>query len=458
VETGYIGLITLMLALIGAVLYPGRIKSFFIGLGIIALLLAVGGYAVLHGWLYAAVPGFDQLRAPARFILLLDFSLAALAAFGLNQLLPRSLDKRTRRVLPKVLRLLSWSLGGLIVVAAPLSYYAMLVTQDRNPAIFNRAAAAASGVATFAVFSIAALAVLYLVYNRWLSERAAGIAVIVVLMLDLFILGANVDVGHTRPVAGFDHPEALAFLQSSPGPHRIEVTTDVWHLWQPNTALLYGLYDAWGLYNPLTLADTSLYWSGAPPRSSGRYNFLGIKYIIASKAGAPADGNIVPVFDEDPAINIYLNQDALPRVLFVGRAAVVPSHDAAWEAIRRPEFDPSTTVVLEGGQTLETDPEASLSIERYETNSVIITVKTDQPGYLVLSDAYYPGWRATVDGRLEPIRRANYAFRAIYVPAGRHTVQFRFDPVIWKVGLGISGLTLLVLVGWLGRRYLLTMQ
>ena len=70
--------------------------------------------------------------------------------------------------------------------------------------------------------------------------------------------------------------------------------------------------------------------------------------------------------------------------------------------------------------------------------------------WLVLNDSYFPGWKATVAGRLEPIRQANFAFRAVLVPAGQHTVQFVFDPIIWKVGLGISGVTLLILVGWAG--------
>jgi hypothetical protein len=452
VETGYIGIITLMLALVGALLYPGRIKGFFIGLGLIALLLAMGGYTLIHGWLYATVPGFDQLRAPARFILLLDFSLATLAAFGLSQLL-QPLDEKTRGAFQKLLKILTWSLGGLIVVAAPLSYYAMLVTQDRNPAIFNRATGAASGVATFALFTIAALVVLYFINNQWLRERSAGVAVIVIIMLDLFTVGANVDVGHNDPTTGFNHPEALAFLQVDSSLYRTEVTTDVWHFWQPNTALLHGLYDAWGLYNPLTLADTTLYWSGAPPRHTDRYNFLGIKYIIASKAGAPADGNIVPVFDRDPNINIYLNQDALARALFVGQAMVVPSHDAAWEAIRADDFDPATTVILESGQPLNTQPTSALSILQYDIDAVTIAVETDQPGYLVLSDAYYPGWQASVDNQPAPIERANYAFRAVYVPAGQHTVRFIFDPLIWKVGLSVSGAILLALMVWAGWRW-----
>jgi hypothetical protein len=178
---------------------------------------------------------------------------------------------------------------------------------------------------------------------------------------------------------------------------------------------------------------------------------LGIKYIIAGKAGAPADGNIIPVFNQDPDVNIYLNQDALPRILFVGQAVIAPNHDAAWTAVRAEDFDPATTVILESGTPLDTQPTVSeLAVLQYDLNTVTIALATDQPGYLVLSDAYYPGWRATVDGQPAPIERANYAFRAVYVPEGQHTVQFVFDPWLWKVGLLISGITLVVLLGWVG--------
>jgi hypothetical protein len=452
VETGYIGIMTLLLALAGALLYPSRLKFFFIALALIALLLAMGGYTPLHGWLYALAPGFDQLRAPARFILLLDFSLAVLAAFGLNHLL-QPLNEAAKSAFTRLLKLLTWSLGGLIVIAGPLSYFALLITQDRNPAIFNRATGAAAGVAIFAFFTIAALIILHARNINSLREKWFGIAAIMAIGLDLFTLGYNVDVGHTNPASGFHHPDALAFLEADPNFFRLEVTTDVWHAWQPNTALLHDKYDAWGLYNPLTLADSTLYWSGAPPRSTGRYNFLGIKYIIASKAGAPADGAIVPVFEGDPHINIYLNQDALARVLFVGQAQVVANHDAAWAAIRADDFEPNKKVVLEAGQSLDTRPISTLAILHYGLDTVTIAVETDQPGYLVLSDAYYPGWQAAVDGRPEPIRRANYAFRAVYVPAGQHTVEFIFAPLIWQIGLVVSGLTLLTLAGWLAWRW-----
>jgi hypothetical protein len=451
VETGYIGIMTLILAIAGVLLYPGRLKFFFVGLGIIALLLAMGGYSAAHGWLYAIVPGFNQLRAPARFILLLDFSLAVLAAFGLNQLL-HPLSDQAQVTFARLLRMLTWCLGGLIVMALPLSYFAMLVTQDRDPAIFNRSAGAAAGVVAFASFTIAALVILHSMRSHWLRERWAGVAVILVIGLDLFTLGHNVDMGHADPVAGFDHPETLAFLQGDPNLFRIEVTTDVWHAWQPNTALLNNLYDAWGLYNPLTLADTTLYWSAAPPRSSPRYNFLGIKYVIASKAGAPADGDMAPVFDADPQVNVYLNRQTLAPVQFVGQAKIAPDHTAAWQALFNEDFDPTRMVILEDGQPLNTQPTSTLAILQRNLRTVTIAVETDQPGYLVLAEAYYPGWQATVDGQPAPIHRANYAFKAVFVPGGQHTIQFVFNPLIWKVGLIVSGVTLLAMLVWIGRR------
>ncbi len=448
VETGYIGLITLMVALFGAILSPRTLKYFFIGLAILALLLAMGGYSIVHGWLYATLPAFDQLRAPARFILLMNFALAGLAAFGVHQVMHLSEEKR--RVLGQLLKPLSWALGGLIIVAAPLSYFAVLVTQDRNRAIFDRATGAATGVAIFAIFSIASLITLHLINNRRLRKWSAGTTLIIILALDLFTLGSNVDVGHTDPTLSFNHPEAIEFLKNDEALFRIEVTTDIWHLWQPDTGLLHGLDDVWGLYNPLTLADTTLYWSGAPPRNSGRYNFLGVKYIIASKAGAPADGNIVPVFDGDPGVNIYLNQDAMVRASFVGKTQVVADHDAAWEAIRADDFDPTTMVVLEDGQALDNNPTASLEIWQYDLHEVTIRVETDQPGYLVIPDAYYPGWNATVSNQPATIERANYAFRAVYVPEGQHVVKFIFAPLIWRVGLIVSGVTLVGLIVWAG--------
>jgi len=467
VETGYIGILPLMLAMIGLILSRNHLKWYFAGLALFAMLLALGGYTVVHGWLYAFVPAFNQLRAPARFILLFDFGIAVLAGLGLNLLLhPLNTINHTR--LSTLLKPLTWGLGGLMVMALPYAYYATLTTQDRDPSIFNRATAAAEGVVIFSIITTLSLVYLHLRKHYQLktathySQYVVGIGAILLIGFDLFTLGYDVDVGQIDPTAKFHHPEALAYLENDLNLFRIEVTTDVWHLWQPNTAMLHGLYDVWGLYNPLTLADPTLYWSGAPPRSSGRYNFLGIKYIIASKAGAPADGNIVPVFDADPDINIYLNLDGGNRLLFVGQTEIVADHDAAWEAVRQEAFDPTTTVILEKENigrfresidtneplALNNQPKATLALLQYDLDRITVGIQTDQAGYLVLADAYYPGWQATINGQPTTLERANFAFRAVYVPAGDHTIQLLFQPFWWQIGLMITAFTILILMVW----------
>ncbi|MGD9148501.1 MAG: hypothetical protein PVI80_23260, partial [Anaerolineae bacterium] len=86
VAVGYLGIFALILAGLALLLRRGRRVALFVVLAVVAFLLALGGESVVHGWVYLLLPGFGQLRAPARAILLLDFSLAGLAALGLDRL------------------------------------------------------------------------------------------------------------------------------------------------------------------------------------------------------------------------------------------------------------------------------------------------------------------------------------------------------------------------------------
>ena len=67
-------------------------------------------------------------------------------------------------------------------------------------------------------------------------------------------------------------------------------------------------------------------------------------------------------------------------------------------------------------------------------------------GYLFLSEMFYPGWKATVDGHPRPIMRGNYLFRVVQVPAGPHVVRFIFDPLSIKVGMGVTVLTVFIVI------------
>jgi uncharacterized membrane protein YfhO len=81
----------------------------------------------------------------------------------------------------------------------------------------------------------------------------------------------------------------------------------------------------------------------------------------------------------------------------------------------------------------------------------LIHVKAAQNAFLVLSDTYFPGWKAYVDGKKEKIYRANYNFRAIALGAGTHKIEFIYDPLSFKIGAIITLLTLIgfICVGWI---------
>jgi hypothetical protein len=179
---------------------------------------------------------------------------------------------------------------------------------------------------------------------------------------------------------------------------------------------------------------------------------LGVRYVLGSKE-IVLDWDKFTLADEsDPQVNIYRNEAALPRAFVVHRVIVVQDQEGAWARIHQPDFDPASAVVLEGGQPLEIQPVAGDRVEvtAYESDRVVLEVDAEADGYLFLSDPFYPGWRAEIDGTPAEILRANYAFRAIALPAGSHRVTMTFQPATWTVGLGVSvlaGLLIIVAAG-----------
>jgi uncharacterized membrane protein YfhO len=77
---------------------------------------------------------------------------------------------------------------------------------------------------------------------------------------------------------------------------------------------------------------------------------------------------------------------------------------------------------------------------------VVVEAALDHPGYLVLTDAHYPGWQATVDGERVPICRADLLFRAVALEPGEHRVVFTFQPPVQRLGAAVSAMGLAVLV------------
>jgi len=121
-------------------------------------------------------------------------------------------------------------------------------------------------------------------------------------------------------------------------------------------------------------------------------------------------------------------------------------------ALRDPAFDPAREVLLEADSEGTVRPEASLTLSH---DAITMPVTLDQPGWLVLADTYYPGWKASVDGQPVPVRPANLAFRAVEVPAGAHVVAFDYQPRSFEAGwlLSAAGAAAwLLAAGWIAAK------
>ncbi|MBN1956136.1 MAG: YfhO family protein [Anaerolineae bacterium] len=158
-------------------------------------------------------------------------------------------------------------------------------------------------------------------------------------------------------------------------------------------------------------------------------------------------------------VKVYENLDVLARAFVVHRARAVEGEAAALAWMQRPDFDPAAEVVVEGRDALALDVAGaeSVRIVDYRPERVEIAVELAAPGYLVLSDAAYPGWRAWVDGVEAPLLSADLLFRALYLDPGPHQVVMVFQPaaVRWGAllsGLGGVGWGGLLLGGWRKRR------
>ena len=151
-------------------------------------------------------------------------------------------------------------------------------------------------------------------------------------------------------------------------------------------------------------------------------------------------------------VKIYENLDVLGRAFLVHQATVAPNDEAALARMQDPAFDPAAEVVLSEEVGLPNDVEAriegveSARVVEYAPERVEVEIAARTPAYLVLSDAWYPGWKVTIDGAPVALYRADLLFRAVAVPAGTHRVLFTFRPASLYIGAGISLVGLMGLV------------
>jgi hypothetical protein len=155
---------------------------------------------------------------------------------------------------------------------------------------------------------------------------------------------------------------------------------------------------------------------------------------------------LIPVATTDALMNepvrLFAVPDPRPRAYAVSGARIAEDGDAL-RLLLDAGFDPGREIVLPSGRPIPADPSfrGQAAITRLGTDRVAIDATLSARGYVVLVDAYDPGWRAWVDGRETEILRANVAFRAVAVDAGRHSVELRYRPRALRMGMALTGLS-----------------
>lgn len=176
-------------------------------------------------------------------------------------------------------------------------------------------------------------------------------------------------------------------------------------------------------------------------------DLTGVKYVLNKKndpgIDSAFDQRIYDLTYQKNGWQMYANKQVLPRIHLFGRYQVLSEDEQIIEKLYSP-FDFQNVLILEeklaDSFSIQPDKSAIISDIDYTPNKISFTVSSTEDQIVFLSDNYYPGWKAYIDGRKEKIYRANYTFRAVPVKAGKHTVEFVYEPASLFIGTILSGI------------------
>lgn len=504
----YLGVPVVLLALLG--LREGRRWGLIAAL---ALLLMLGSRTPL--WpLLRHLPGLEGFRFPVRFSLILTLAVALLAAFGLDGILAmraeeaRRLGRRTLASAGALLLLMGIAHGGVSLIAAPLEarllaragrplppppplpalqLAAMPPPEERDlEQQEERVEAVIAGLlratrpwgpdALLPAGLLVAMGAGCVSLGRGrLSGRAFAGGVLGLVVLDLFAFGRGYQA--TAPVAQVDaEPAALGPIRAEGGRGRATVLDR-----RQDPALDTALISAslglrWGtrdviLPSPLRIVRQEALLSrvGLDVGDKGAIkvqrllenlplvDLLGVRWITTVHTIEHPDWTLV----QDGPARLYRNARAMPAAFLVACARQLGAEDAdaAWAALSG--LDPRREAILEGAPVTglgagegcpDTAELGSAEILVDEPERMVIRVRASGPALLVQTDTWYPGWEARLDGAPVEIRRADFLFRGVPVPAGEHELVLEYKPEWITTGLLCFLFGSLALLGWAGVR------
>jgi hypothetical protein len=213
--------------------------------------------------------------------------------------------------------------------------------------------------------------------------------------------------------------------------------------------MAFGLQSVFG-YDPLELDHYARFTTAVPDPRARAYDLLGARYLVTTQEMSfPAEPDAPRLLEQRDGVWIYERPTALPPAWLVHQVEVYPP-STLLERLNSPDLDPRSTVLLEQSPPCQLDaptgPE-NVHFSRRGNNQLEIQVRASSGGVLVIGEVFYPGWQARLDGQPVPLLRADYALRAVCVPAGEHRITLKFAPSSLRIGAGIT-LCFFLLVCW----------
>lgn len=444
----YPGIVTWLFAPLA--LWHTRLRGravFFLAAGVLAVLVMYG--TPVARFMTTVIPPL-QVAALSRFGLIGITGVIIAAAIGFDALFERSEAAQPKAWMRPAIVITVTAVLMAMTVGAFLSSQHQLLTDTRQWTAAIRATkhAAELGAASLLVVFVA------------LMVRHQFVAVLPIALLSVDLLGFADGFHAAIPKAqSFPDVPELAVIRADQDIVRVAGWLDTL---LPNTALVYGLqdfrgYDGIGVRHYTSLLDVGFHFNGSTHQlvnmaTPHLLDLLNIKYVLTPPEIVLAADRFQLL--QDGLTRVYLNLRVQPRAFLVDEYTVLDG-DEARRAIRA-GLDLTRVAVTDRPLGAALEPQrasgavGTAHIRKYADESVAITTRADGRRLLVLSDVFYPGWVATVDGAEAPIHRTNYAFRGVSVPAGEHTVTFRYRPasVLYGAYGSVAGMAIFVLLLW----------
>lgn len=445
VSSYYAGIGTLALAL--TALWRTREKAVWLlaGLGIVSLMLALGSDGYLYTGLRKIFPPLQIVRFPVKFVVLADFVWPVLAAYAVARL--RSDTARGRTVT---------LLGGIFVVLIGV----ILWIAKTNPLPTDNWNATLPSALSRVVFLVLILAAAVAATRATLAKARVsfGFGLLLLLWLDVMSHAPRLNPTIERWV--YEPGLAKAELKFNPEPKlggtRALVSPfaefRLNHLALTNAVDDY-LYSRMSLFANANLVEKlpkvdgffslyvqeesqvrSLLYASTNTNLPRLAAFLGVSHITAP-------GKMIE----------WTSQPGYLPLATAGQNASFADGPTTLRGMAESNFDPARVVYLpveaQAQATTTNSAAAKVTITRFAAHQIDVQVECLQPAWLVLSQTYYHPWQASVDGQATKLWRANHAFQAVAVPAGRRTVQLVYRDPAFRLGAAVSVLSGLICVG-----------